>query len=450
MKWKASDCSKVRHTKGRTASGLAFRITSPGLAVLDPRPSPLGLLAYTLLALSCSALEAVAGQEVDEVSLALELDGMATPAIQKLADEVLKEPDRYSTDIALRVTVHPKLDDPVRANRLYELLKDRLKPEQFEILSDHPLLQDPVSNLPLASLVLRLIGRTRSPDAKNVLLEALRSEHISYKAAAAHAIGLLGDKELLPVLQKEYDELKARQVLSQNKEYADGLVRGMLLLGNASYLPGLIKETATTASEVAGTALTIASGYTPPPEKDRAMKRFPYLRERYGQLQNDLVEIAPLYPQELAEYIVAQTDPAICDVLYRLLPRLITDKTYAAYIPALKAKCLDLRQLVLDVLTDGKVKPDDLTLIRKAVLEWYQGDDRVGRAWAVRNCGVLDPADRRRILLEVLESGNRWERVEAIKEIRREPDKDLLDAAQSLLAGTSDPDVQLHLARLAK
>jgi hypothetical protein len=103
--------------------------------------------------------------------------------------------------------------------------------------------------------------------------------------------------------------------------------------------------------------------------------------------------------------------------------------------------------LTLDLLMRGTAKEEDLPEIRKIELEWYEGKDRVGRTWAVRNLWALDKEMRRKMLLETLKSGSRWEQVEAVREIRREPDEGLLAAARDLAARTRDPDVLLNLNR---
>jgi hypothetical protein len=95
----------------------------------------------------------------------------------------------------------------------------------------------------------------------------------------------------------------------------------------------------------------------------------------------------------------------------------------------------------------GKAKPADMPEIRKILLEWHGGEDRVGRTWAVRNSWALDKEMRQKTLLETLKSGNRWEQVEAVREIRREPDEGLLAAARDLASRTRDPDVLFHLNR---
>jgi hypothetical protein len=221
----------------------------------------------------------------------------------------------------------------------------------------------------------------------------------------------------------------------------------MLHLGDARHLPRLISETAAAAKTVAGTVLTIASGYTPPRERFLCQKRLPGMRQRHQALTFDIVEIAPLFPKELAQQVTEATDPDVCDVLYRSLPGLVTETDYKAFVPALRARCWDLRQLTLDLLMAGKAKEEDLPEIRKTVLEWYEGKDRVGRTWAVRNLWALDKEMRRKMLLETLKSGSRWEQVEAVREIRREPDEGLLAAARDLAARTRDPDVLLNLNR---
>ncbi|MBI2195113.1 MAG: HEAT repeat domain-containing protein [Planctomycetes bacterium] len=387
-------------------------------------------------------------QEDDEESVLMDLDGMDTKAVQELADGFLKDPQRFSTEVAIRVIVHPKLNDVLRATNIYEAIKRRVDSDHYEALAEHPLLQNPDSDFVVAALVIRLIGRTRNPEARETLVGALNSEHLPYRAAAAHAIGLFGDRSLLPRLQKEYEGLRARGKLSQNQEVADGLLLGMLLLGEVQHLPGLVSQNAAAAKAVAQTALTIANGYTPPPEKHLAMKRLPYLKERHLQLQRDLVEIAPLYPNEMSACIVDAADPDICDVLYRLLPQLVSEATPKAYIPAIKARCWDLRQLALDVLMEKRLAAEDAAAVRQALLDWLQGEDRVGKAWALRNAWALDPAQRRQVLLDALNNGGRWDRVEAIDVIRRFPDPELLQAAQDMASSTTDPDVQFHLARL--
>jgi len=382
----------------------------------------------------------------DDLSLMLDLDDMDTGEVRALADKMLKTPGDYSAEAALRVISHPDLNDSKRAERLYRSFKGKVTAEDYEVLADSPLLREGFSEPIVAGLVIRLVGITKNPEARSILLDAFRRGDPAYRAAAAHAIGLSGDKRLLPVLQKALDA--AMKKGDTPKEYLDGLVRGMLHLGDAKHLPRLIAETAAAASTVARAVLKIASGYTPPREKFLTRKRLPGMRQRHRALTYDIVDIAPLFPKELAEQITKTTGPGACDVLYRSLPRLITEEHYGHFIPALRARNWDLRQLALDILMDGKVKDEDLPEVRRIILEWYEGDDAVGRAWAVRNSWALDEETRGRVLMEALDSGARWLQVEAARAIRGKPTKELLASAKALAAETQDPDVLLDLNRL--
>lgn len=384
----------------------------------------------------------------DDLSLMLDLDDMGTDEVRALADKMLKTPGEYSAEAALRVLSHPNLNDSKRAEHLYRAFKEKVRAEDYDVLADSPLLREGFSEPIVAGLVIRLAGRTRNPKAKAAILEAFRRGDPSYRAAAAHAIGLLGDKRLLPVLQKEFERTSKGDDSDQQKEYVDGLVRGLLHLGDSKHLPRLISETASAAETVARTVLKIASGYTPPREKFLAQKRLPGMRQRHRALTYDIVEIAPLFPKELSQLVTRVTSPGMCDVLYRSLPQLITEEHYAHFVPALHARNWDLRQLTLDLLMDGKAKEKDFPEIRRIILEWYEGDDAVGRAWAVRNCWALADETRRRVLMEALKSGNRWLQVEAVREIRRLPDRELLAASKALAAETQDPDVLFDLNRL--
>ncbi|MDP6118251.1 MAG: HEAT repeat domain-containing protein [Planctomycetota bacterium] len=407
-----------------------------------------------LLAMSCVALAQDFDDLDDDLSLVLDLDDMAKDELREIADKLLKTPDEASVEIVLRVIAHENLDDSDRAELLYHTFKTHVKKEHYEVLSelDRPGqgFADPV----VASLLIRLVGLTRHRDARKKILEAFRTGDPAYRAAAAHALGYFGDRKLLPLLQREFRRLQAKatrdpdSTSSANKDYTDGLLRGMLHLGDSRHLPRLMSEAATAAKTVAVTVLKIASGYTPPRDKHLARKRLPGMRQRHRALVRDIVEIAPKFSTELASLITSVSNPDECDVLYRLLPQLISEQSYPSFIPVLKARSWDLRQLTLDLLMDGNPEPKNLSLIRRAVTEWYEGEDRAGRTWAIANCHVLEMDARRKILLEVLNSGSRWEQVAAIKQIRRKPGKGLLSAAASLAQKTHDPDVRFHLARL--
>lgn len=408
-------------------------------------------IAYLLLIALLPCVPCLAeddDEEFDDLSLMLDLDGMETPAVQKLADKVLKGSDEFSTETAIRVIAHPKLNDARRAERLYRAFKAQVEEEHFEVLSDSPLLSEAVGDPVVSAILIRMAGLTKHSDARRILLERLRWGDPSCRAAAAHAIGLYGDRKLLPLLQREYRGLRQKASKDASREYGDGLVRGLLHLGDVKHLPRLLSEAADASKAVARTVLTIASGYTPPDKKHLARKRLPGIRQRHRALEYDIVEIAPLFPKELAKLITEATHPDVCDVLYRRLPDILTKESYPTFIPTLRAKCWDLRQLVLDLLLEGLAQPKDMPAIRKAVLEWYEGGKPIGRTWAVRNCRALDDTTRRQILMDALNRGGRWERVEAVREIRRAPDPDLLAAAKALAKSEQDPDVQFDLARL--
>ncbi|MDP6506705.1 MAG: HEAT repeat domain-containing protein, partial [Planctomycetota bacterium] len=341
--------------------------------------------------------------------------------VRGLADKLLKTADGDSTEIVLRVIAHENLNDSDRAERLYHAFKTHVKKEHYEVLSelDRPGqgFADPV----VASLLIRLVGLTRHRDARKKILEAFRTGDPAYRAAAAHALGYFGDRKLLPLLEREFRRSQVKSTRnpgstsSANKDYTDGLLRGMLHLGDSRHLPRLMSETATAAKTVAVTVLKIASGYTPPRDKHLARKRLPGMRQRHRALVRDIVEIAPKFSTELASFITSVSNPDECDVLYRLLPQLVSEQSYPSYIPVLKARSWDLRQLTLDLLMDGNPEPKNLSLIRRAITEWYEGEDRAGRTWAIANCHVLETDSRSRILLEILKSGSRWEQVAAIK-----------------------------------
>jgi len=402
----------------------------------------------SVLLLFSLCLAAQEDEEFDELSLILELDAMDTAGVRKLADRILAKPGDFSAADAILVLSHPNLDDANRARRLYRAFKGDVAALHYEILAESPFLDESKLDPVVTPLLLRLVGLTKHPDAKELLVDRLRWGDPVSKAAAAHATGLYGDKGLLPLLRKELQNLQEGGAQAVGSMYGDGLLRGLLHLGEAQYLPRLLTETAAAARAVARTVLTVASGYTPPDQKRLARRRLPGLRQRHRRLELDIVDIAPIFSRELAKYIVEVTDPDVCDVLYRRLPELLSDESYAAFIPALRARCWDLRQLILDVLMDGKARPQELPTIRNIVLEWRQGEDPVGRAWAVRNAWALDAAARRRVLVDALENGNRWEQVAAIREVRRAPDQDLLGAARALAGETVDPDVRFDLARL--
>ena len=386
--------------------------------------------------------------EGDDLSLMLDLDGMDKEEVREFADNMLKKPEGYSAEAAMRVISHSNLNDSKRAARLFHAFKRKIKEEDFEVLADSPLLQQGFTDPEVAALMVKLAGLTRHPQARSILLDAFRRGDPAYRAAAAHAIGLYGDRKFLPMLQKVFDQVKGATDSEQHVVLADGLVRGMLHLGDARHLPRLLSETGVAAKLVATTVLQIASGYTPPRTKHFARKRLPGMKARHRSLERDIIEIAPIFPRELAGLITEATNPDVCDVLYRLLPQLLDNKDYATFIPTVRAKCWDLRQLALDLLMDGLAKPEELPAIRKIVVEWYEGEDRVGKTWAVRNCGYLDAAARQRMLMGVLKNGNRWDRIEAAIEIRRKPTEELLAAAKDLAKSTDDADVQLDLGRL--
>ena len=405
-------------------------------------------IPYSLLVAMLLSLAVVAGEdevdELDDLALMFDLESMDTAAARKLADKLIKDPENLDAGTAVGLIAHPKLNDAKRATRLYDLVKDKVGPDDYELLADSALLGEASSDPVLASLVIRLIGLTRNPEAKETLMTAFRKGDPAFRAAAAHAIGYFGDLSLLPRLQEEYAKLGQPP---RNKQYADGLVRGMLLLADFDHFPGLVAEQARVSGGIVGCVMQIASHFSSPHSKRLASKRLVGFRQQHARLQKDIVEIAPRFPAELARYVVDLVEPNQCDVLYRLLPQLMTDEHYAAYIPALRAKCMDLRQFVLDRLTDGLVKPSDLSEIRRIILEWYGDADPMGRLWAIRNCGVLEAEPRRKLLLKALASDDRWERVAAILEIQRAPEEPLIQSARAL-ANTTDPDTRLHLNRL--
>ena len=202
------------------------------------------------------------------------------------------------------------------------------------------------------------------------------------------------------------------------------------------------------ADEEAGAVRTVASGYTPPALKEGARRRLVMLRRRHDELRMDIVEIAPLHPEKLAHYVVGLTSPGQCDVVYRLMPRLLTPSTYRAFMPMLKASNWDLRQLALDLLMDGLAQAEDLPEVRQAVLDWHAGPDPVGRTWAARNLWVLPDAQRRQLLTRTMLEGRRWDVMGAIDVIRRTREEELLVAARELAGTTTDPDILFHLRRL--
>jgi len=383
-------------------------------------------------------------EELDEMSLMFDLEGMSTAELRVLADKILRDPEVASVEAAVGVIAQPKLNDAKRATALFRLIKDKVEPDQYDILADTPLLQDSGSEPVVAALVIKLIGLTRNPEARETLLNAVRRGHPSLRGAAAHAVGYFGDPKLLPVLEELHG---GPGKAPKDREYADGLVRGMLLLGDFRHFPGLVAEQAKVSTGIVGAVMQIASHFSSPQTKRSARKRLAWLRKRRQRLREDIVEVAPKFPVELARYLMELTGPNECDVMYRLLPRLVTADHYQRFIPVLRAKCQDLRQLVLDLLLDGEAGPADIAEIRKIVMEWYEGEDPMGRLWALRNCRVFEPEARRKLIMDALRAGDRWERVEAILEVRRAPDQQLLAAALKL-SETTDPDLRFYLARL--
>lgn len=404
-----------------------------------------------LLFVACFLVKFVAADEqFDEMPLLFELEKMDEKKVRKLADEIAKNPEKYSPEISIRVIAHPKLGDAERARKLYRVIRDKIRREDYELLSDLRLLKETTADPEIASVLVKLVGLTKAPEAKGLLLELFNSGETTLRSAAAEAIGLYGDRNLLQLLRKEYEKLKRKPVSFQTKELMDGVVRGLMYLGDPDCLPGLLRETAEASREIARAALTIASGYTPPHAKNLARKRLPYLRKRYAQLQNDIADIAPLFPEELVKLLTTATDPDECDMLYRLLPRLVTHKNYKKFIPALRAENIDLRQFLLDMLVDRFATEDDLQAMREILRQWYEGADLIGRVWAIRNLRIFEPQERKEKLLSALRNGGRWEKVEAIKEIRRKPDEELLSYTRQLARGERDPEVLYHLSRLLK
>ena len=406
---------------------------------------PLVLLSLLLLLQSSAVAQDDDLEDFDDVSLMFDLDTMSSKELQALADKMIKNPEELSAEDAASVIAQPKLNDAGRAARLYRLVRDKVTPELYEVIADSAAIKEPSSDPVTASFVIRLIGLTRNPEARETLLNSFGTGPSTFRAAAAHGIGYFGDKRLLPLLQKAH---RRQGSPPKDKEYADGLVRGMLLLGDFKPLPGIIAELANVERGIVGGVMQIASHFSSPKTKHQARKRLVDLRKRQRQLLADILEIAPLFPAELAGYVVNLVHPGECDVIYRLLPQLITEQDYARYIPALRCKNPDIRQLILDLLMDGRASENEVAKIRALVVEWYEGNGPMDRLWAIRNCGVLEQTARRQMLLEAVKNGDRWERVEAIDEIRRAPDAELLSAVRTLLAQSPDPDVAIHARRL--
>jgi hypothetical protein len=250
------------------------------------------------------------------------------------------------------------------------------------------------------------------------------------------------------LLRRAYEHYKSQPHENQIKEYGDGIIRGLLLFGDSQHLAGLLKEAAIASREVAEAVLTIASGYTPPVRKHQAKKRLPGKRARHTALMNDIIDLAPLFPKEMASLVQSSIDPDVCDVLYRRLPLIVSRENYRNFIPAVKAKNWDLRQLILDLLTSGLASSQDLAEVRLQILDLYKGGNGIDRAWAIRNSGILSEAERVKLLAMTIKNGTRWDRMEAVKEIRRKPSKHLMALLKDHRAELTDPDVQFHLSRV--
>ena len=126
----------------------------------------------------------------------------------------------------------------------------------------------------------------------------------------------------------------------------------------------------------------------------------------------------------------------IQDIIGATQPRTVGQRNRAVF---------ELARALKAVPTLHDADPRELQAI---VVEWHEGNGPMDRLWAIRNCGVLEQTARRQMLLEAVKNGDRWERVEAIDEIRRAPDAELLSAVRTLLAQSPDPDVAIHARRL--
>ncbi len=408
-----------------------------------------------------SGLSAAGNDGLDDLDVGLEFDATDKAGVRKIADQMLKDPASINVEKAIQVIGHPALGDIDKASSLYEAVKTRVKPEHAATLSrllkvddsflqvseQKPGAQGAALDSPTTGLLVRLLGRTRNPEAKDILLRFFKGNDMILKGAAAEGIGLLGDKSQLPLLQQEFGRLGNQKSSDSAYDFSDSLLLGMLYLGDFRYLSPLISKTASTSHAISGAILTIASGYTPPDIKEKMQKQLKTLRPRFKALKAHIVEIGPLFPKEMADVIIKATDPNVCDVLYRLLPSMMTKERVADFIPALRCANMDMRQLMLDILAASGPNPEEMKEIRRAVMEWYGGKDAMGRAWAVRNCRILEEPERHKILFETLKRGTRWEQIEAVIEIGRCPDSELIEALNALSKETSDPDVQFHLAR---
>jgi len=342
-------------------------------------------------------------EDIDDVLL--ELDDAEGEYRVELIKRLCKAADEEAAPALVNVLVEPKRGDKLETQEL--VFQTLLRFKNKDIVPD--LQMGLQAGGPQAKVYsIRLLARLLGPESFDQIAGHLKAESL-VRTAAIKALGDCRHPRGREVLEKM---LYAPGTTSDDEIF---IRMSLVKLGNSKELPKLMQSQELLIAQAL--SLENARKYIDTPAaRSRNVARTKFLWQLEAELRNYFTELPDSMIPVLVETVEASAENEGIQLVFELLPRLITPERCKTFEPMLRSRFVGLRQLALHYFLKYE-KPELNETARSALRHHLESDDWVDRRFALMYVSALPNEERWKALAAGTQDPVLWVRIEAVREL---------------------------------
>jgi len=365
-------------------------------------------MCRVLVAMLSLALPAVSLAEFEDIDdVLLELDDAEGEYRVELIKRLCGADDEETAPALVNVLVEPKQGDKLEIQELvFQTLlglknKDIVPDLQMALQAGGPQAK---------GYAIRLLARLLGPESFDLIKGNLKAESL-VRTATIKALGDCRHPQGRKVLEKM---LYAPGTTSDDQIF---IRMSLVKLGNSKELPKLMQSHQLLIAQAL--SLENARKYIDrPAPRARNIARTKFLWQLEAELRNYFTELPDSMIPVLVKTVEISAENEGIQLVFELLPRLITPERCKTFEPMLRSRFIGLRQLALHYFLKYE-KPELTAAALTALRQHLKSDDWVDRRYALMYVSVLPTEERWTALQAGTKDPILWVRIEAVRELAR-------------------------------